>query len=135
MEVLDQRKKGIAEKIKDSDFARRIKGMKNAKIIACIFIIAIGLVIYSTVAPSRSSKKGVSTMTEEEKRLSAILSSVDGAGEVQTMITSSGGKIVGVLIIADGAKNPIVRLRLLQAGSSALGVDKDVVSVMNKQSK
>lgn len=57
MEVLDQRKKGIAEKIKDSDFARRIKGMKNAKIIACIFIIAIGLVIYSTVAPSRASKK------------------------------------------------------------------------------
>ncbi len=54
---------------------------------------------------------------------------------MQTMITSSGGKIVGVLIIADGAKNPIVRLRLLQAGSSALGVDKDVVSVMSKQSK
>ena len=82
MEVLDERKKGIAEKIKESDFIKRVKGVKNVKIIAAIFIIAIALIIYSTVASSKASEKNVSTMTDDEKRLSAILSSVDGAGEV-----------------------------------------------------
>lgn len=134
MEVLDERKKGIAEKIKESDFIKRVKGVKNVKIIAAIFIIAIALIIYSTVASSKASEKNVSTMTNDEKRLSAILSSVDGAGEVETMITCADGKIVGVLIIADGAKNPLVRIRLLKAGSSALGVDEDVVSVLSRKS-
>ncbi len=134
MEVLDERKKGIAEKIKESDFIKRVKGVKNVKIIAAIFIIAIALIIYSTVASSKASEKNVSTMTDDEKRLSAILSSVDGAGEVETMITCADGQIVGVLIIADGAKDPLVRIRLLKAGSSALGVDEDVVSVLSRKS-
>lgn len=29
MEVLDERKKGIAEKIKESDFIKRVKGVKT----------------------------------------------------------------------------------------------------------
>lgn len=49
------------------------------------------------------------------------------------MISKSSGEIVGVLVIADGASNPLVRLRLLQAASSALGVDSDVVSVLSRK--
>ena len=108
----------------------KIKGIKNIKIIVLIFIIAIALIIYSNVA---TTKKSVQTFqNDEETRLSSILSSVEGAGEVETMITKSSGQVVGVLVIADGANNPLVRLRLLQAASSALGVDSEIVSVMSR---
>lgn len=108
----------------------KIKGIKNIKIIVLIFIIAIALIIYSNVA---TTKQSVQTFqNDEETRLSSILSSVEGAGEVETMITKSSGQVVGVLVIADGANNPLVRLRLLQAASSALGVDSEIVSVMSR---
>lgn len=109
----------------------KIKGIKNIKIIALIFIIAISLIIYSSVATSKQTEKIF--QNEDELRLASILSSIDGAGEVETMISKSSGEIVGVLVIADGANNPLVRLRLLQAASSALGVDSDVVSVLSRK--
>ena len=110
----------------------KIKGIKNIKIIALIFIIAIALIIYSSVAADKESEKQ-SFQNDDETRLASILSSVEGAGEVETMITKSSGQIVGVLVIADGANNPIVRLRLLSATASALGVDSDTVSVMSRK--
>lgn len=109
----------------------KIKGIKNIKIVALIFIIAILLIIYSSVATSKQTDK--TFQNEDELRLASILSSIDGAGEVETMISKSSGEIVGVLVIADGASNPLVRLRLLQAASSALGVDSDVVSVLSRK--
>ena len=109
----------------------KIKGIKNIKIIALIFIIAISLIIYSSVATSKQTEK--TFQNEDELRLASILSSIGGAGEVETMISKSSGEIVGVLVIADGASNPLVRLRLLQAASSALGVDSDVVSVLSRK--
>ena len=107
-----------------------IKGIKNIKIIVLIFIIAIALIIYSNVATTKQSAQ--TFQNDEETRLSSILSSVEGAGEVETMITKSSGQVVGVLVIADGANNPLVGLRLLQAASSALGVDSEIVSVMSR---
>lgn len=121
------------EKVK-SDVLRtweKIKGIKNIKIIALIFIIAISLIIYSSVATSKQTEK--TFQNEDELRLASILSSIDGAGEVETMISKSSDEIVGVLVIAEGASNPLVRLRLLQAASSALGVDSDVVSVLSRK--
>ena len=110
----------------------KIKGTKNIKIIALVFIIAIALIIYSNVVASDKDEKQ-SFQNDEETRLASILSSVDGAGDVETMITKSSGQIVGVLVIATGANNPLVRLRLLNAASSALGVDSETVSVMSRK--
>ena len=121
------------EKVKgDVSAFEKIKGIKNIKIIALKFIIAIALIIYSRVAADKESEKQ-SFQNDDETRLASILSSVEGAGEVETMITKSSGQIVGVLVIADGANNPIVRLRLLSATASALGVDSDTVSVMSRK--
>lgn len=110
----------------------KIKGIKNIKIIALVFIIAIALIIYSNVVASDKDEKQ-SFQNDEEARLASILSSVEGAGEVETMITKSSGQIVGVLVIATGANNPLVRLRLLNAASSALGIDSETVSVMSRK--
>jgi len=139
MEVEDRRDEGILHKIKQSAVMQKLKGVKNIRIIAVVFIIAIALIIYSTVATSTKKKSETQTSVsqslenDEEARLSAILSNLEGAGDVQTMITKSDGEITGVLVIADGAKNPMIRLRLMQACASALGISEDVICVLCKQ--
>lgn len=138
MEVEDKRKDGFAQRISNSAIVKKLKSVKNIRIIAVVFIIAIALIIYSSVAASRESQsvsqsQPQSVQSEDEQRLSNILSQIDGAGQVQTMITKSDGQIVGVLVIADGAKNPYVRLKLMQASATALGVGEDVIDVLCKQ--
>ncbi len=136
-QVEDRRTNGVWQRLSKSEFVQRIKGIKNIKIIAVIFIIAIALIIYSTVSTaSKDDGSAVNSYaSEEEIRLAGILSNVSGAGDVQTMITSSDGKIVGVLVIAEGATNPLVRLRLVEAVSGALGVDDDIICVLAKNNQ
>ncbi len=127
MDVIDEREHkhgGV------SSFIKKIKSIKNIQIILVVFIIAIALIIYSSVMTSNVEDVGV--MNEDEMRLNAILSSIDGVGEVESMITVKDGDIVGVLVIAEGGDNPLIRLRLIDASASALGVDKSIVSVFSK---
>lgn len=135
MEVNDERKNSL--KSGGSSLIKKLKGIKNLQIIVVIFIIAIALIIYSTVMTTKnvqSADSSVSTvMTSDEQRLSAILSNIVGAGKVDAMITASDGKITGVLVIADGAKDITVRLRLLDATATALGVSKDIVNVFSRK--
>lgn len=113
-----------------SNFIKKVKEIKNIKIILFVFIIAMALIIYSSVTTSQES---VSLMSDEESKLASILSAVSGAGEVEVMISREASEIVGVLVLASGADNPLVRLRLVEATTTALGVDYKLVGVMTKK--
>jgi len=135
MEVRDERKESV--KSESKGFIKKLKGIKNLQIIVVIFIIAVALIIYSTVMTAENKKTADTTvssvMTSDEQRLSSILSNIVGAGKVEAMITSDDGKITGVLVIAEGADDITVRLRLLEATATALGVDKSVVNVFSRK--
>ena len=90
-------------------------------------IIALGLIIYSDVSTNESGV--VSNMDQEEIRLASTLSQIEGVGEVQTMITRNGDEISGVLVIAEGAENISVMLKLLDATATVMGVDKSIIEV------
>ena len=135
MEVHDERKPDVFEKIKGSALLKKIKGIKNIRLIAAIFIIAVALLIYSSVATNNAVRDASGTesaygMDQEESRLASVLEGLEGVGRVQTMITRSGDdEIVGVIVIAEGAEDIGVRLRLLSAVTTAMGVDKQIVNV------
>ncbi len=135
MEVHDERKPDVFEKIKGSALLKKIKGIKNIRLIAAIFIIAVALLIYSSVATNNAVRDASGTesaygMDQEESRLASVLEGLEGVGRVQTMITRGGDdEIVGVIVIAEGAEDIGVRLRLLSAVTTAMGVDKQIVNV------
>ena len=135
MEVHDERKPDVFEKIKGSALLKKIKGIKNIRLIAAIFIIAVALLIYSSVATNNavrdtSGTESGSSMDSEESRLASVLEGLEGVGRVQTMITRGGDdEIVGVIVIAEGAEDIGVRFRLLSAVTTAMGVDKQIVNV------
>ena len=134
MEVLDERKPDVLSKVRNSGIVKKIKGIKNIRIIAAIFIIAVALLIYSSVATGNAARTASSDeqsteMDEDESRLASILEGVGGVGRVETMITREDDTIVGILVIAEGAEDIAVRLRLLSAVTTAMGVDKQIVNV------
>ena len=138
MQVDDMRKQSLVERIKSNGIVAKLRGVKNIQIIVAILIIAVALIIYSNVIGKTKSSSSVSAnssvMTEEETRLASILSEIEGAGQVSAMITKSGEEVVGVIVIASGAKDITVRLRLVDATATALGVNKNIVSVYSKSS-
>lgn len=134
MEVSDERKEDVFAKLKNSAAVKKLKGIKNIKLIAAIFIIAVALLIYSTVATAGASEttseeRGVSEMDADERKLAAILEGLEGVGRVETLITREDDEIAGILVIAEGADDIGVRLRLLSAVTTAMGVDKKIVDV------
>ena len=137
MQVEDERIKRPFENTKFGSVIKRIKSIKNIQIIIAILIIAVALIIYSNViskTKSNASSAGAteSVMTEEEIRLESVLEKIDGAGDVSVMITKQSETVVGVIIIAEGARDISVRLRLLDATATALGVDKSIINVYSK---
>ena len=110
MEVSDERGAGVVYKIANSSVVKKIKGIKNIRLIAAIFIIAVALLIYSTVAAAdsvgtASQTEQSASMDDEESRLAAILGGLDGVGEVEVMMTRRDDEIVGVLVLAEGAED------------------------------
>lgn len=135
MEVRDERHTGFADRIKGSSVVKKLKGIKNIRLIAAIFIIAIALLIYSTVATENALGVGdgevsSSVADPDESRLASVLRELEGVGRVETMITRDDEeRVIGVIVIAEGAEDIAVRLRLLSAVTTAMGVDKNIVNV------
>ncbi len=135
MQVSDERKEDVWSKLKGSSLLKKLRGIKNIRLIAAIFIIAIALLIYSSVATgnaSRAADSDVSSseMDAEEARLASVLRGLEGVGRVETMITrDADDEIVGIIVIAEGAEGIAVRLRLLSAVTTAMGVDDKIVNV------
>ncbi len=67
--------------------------------------------------------------TDREARLSALLSEVDGAGEVTVLISEEGNTATGAVVLFDGEDGILVRLRLTQIVARALGIAENRVLV------
>ena len=77
-------------------------------------------------------------MTEEEKRISATLSRIAGAGETRVAVFyaqaasafgGGSGLPVGAVIVSKGAGDVTVRLNLIRAAETLLGLTADQVEV------
>jgi stage III sporulation protein AG len=120
-----------------SALCKKLRGIKHIELIVSLVIIAVALLIYAGIktapqnVPQPTSAGTVSeSMTLEETRLSAVLSKIEGAGRVTVMIAKSEeGRSTGVVIVADGAGNPKVKLKLVEAAEAALGLPGSAIEV------
>ena len=125
--------------------------LKNKYVRALILIVAVALVC-SLLLRERPDEPSQNTQqtADEETKLSQILSQIDGAGEVEVMITYESGPeavpaaggmgeqlilkelspvIRGVVIIAQGADDISVKMQLLQAAVTVLQVEETRIDV------
>ena len=119
-------------------FLDKIKAMKGGIWVMVLMVCAVSCLLLP------SGRENASGMTEEEKRISATLSQIAGAGETRVSIyyaqeTSafggSGRTPVGAVIVAQGAGDVGVRLKLKRAAETLLGLPENAVEVFRREEK
>ena len=111
------------------------KEKKNIIIVALLLalLVAMAFVLYG----SKGKVNTVSTDSNKsptEIKLTRILSEIDGVGKAEVMINEGENGINGVIIVCEGAYNIMTKSDILNAVSTALGIEKGCIAIyaMNK---
>lgn len=105
---------------------------KNKKIIIVVALLAllIGTVYVIDAGKKRTSSSSVNVVkSDAESKLTRILSSIEGVGNTDVMITENEREIIGVVIVCEGADNLMTRSNILNAVSTALNIDKKIIAI------
>ena len=118
-----------------------------------IIIILVGLLILVMCIPT--GNKTTQMIQEEveavegelEARLEHVLSSMEGVGDVEVMITtenekesvfgtpSEGQKVCGVVVVAEGAGSATVNARISEAVKALFSIDVHKISIVKMRSQ
>ena len=69
----------------------------------------------------------------EESRISRVLSAIDGAGTVDVAVYYEESVPCGAVVVAEGAGDVAVRLRLVSAVTTLLGIGQSRVAVYERE--
>lgn len=94
------------------------------------WLLAI-MALAAVLCLSLSSLEGASSaQSQDEIRLSRVLGAISGAGEVEVAVYVDDDALpCGAVIVADGARDPAVQIRLCSAVTTLLGIEADRVAV------
>ncbi len=99
-----------------------------------IVLLAAGLLLllWPRSSGSGSAGKNEDVSTTEEKRLCAVLSKIDGVGEVYALLSEEPnrrGEYTGAVVVCSGARSSDIRLRVIQAVSAFTGLGSNRIIV------
>ncbi|MBQ8518393.1 MAG: hypothetical protein IJ455_02160 [Agathobacter sp.] len=118
-----------------------------------IVVALVGLLILVMCIPTGT---GVTQMVQEETedsdgaleaQLEHVLSSMEGVGDVEVMITTEGSKesvfgtektgekVCGVVVVAEGAGNATVNARISEAVKALFSIDVHKISIVKMRSQ
>ncbi len=108
-----------------------VKDNRKIIIVVVLIIILIGTIYFINKSATRGGPtSSVSTeKSQTEIKLTSILSSIDGVGATDVMITEKDGAIAGVVVVCEGANSIIVKNDILNAVSTALNIDKKIIAI------
>lgn len=72
---------------------------------------------------------------DDEGRISRVLSAIQGAGTVEVAVYYEDTIPCGAVVVADGAGNIAVQLRLLSAVTTLLGVEQNRVAIYEREGR
>ena len=98
-----------------------------------IVLLAAGLLLllWPRSSGSGTAGKNEDVSTTEERRLCAVLSKIDGVGEVYALLSEEPnrrGEYTGA-VVCSGARSPDIRLRVIQAVSAFTGLGSNRIIV------
>jgi hypothetical protein len=104
----------------------------NKKVLIIIILIAVlilAAVIINNKSNTTEQTATTTSQTTTEKKLSEILSSISGVGKSQVLINEGESGIEGVVIVCEGANNIMARNDILNAVSTALNIQKNIIAI------
>lgn len=106
----------------------KLKAFFGKKSVKIVLLCLVALLLFFAAWKVFSPAKTVSYQaTEEEVRLSALLSKIEGVKEASVMIGEKDGEIASAVVVFQGEDGILIRTRLMEAAARALGLEnKDV---------
>lgn len=111
--------KGMLERVRKDGWIFALIG------ICAVLCIALG-----------STENATQTDKSKEARLAQVLSAMEGAGKVEVAVFYQDEKETipcGAVVVADGAKDVSVQLRLTRAIMTLMGLDNDQISIFQRK--
>lgn len=107
-----------------------IEAFKSARKTEIILIIAAVCALLACVYASDSSN---GTSTDTEMRMAHILSQIEGAGRVEVMLADDESNLQGAVIVAAGADEIEVHLKIQQAVHAMTGLELNRIEVIESK--
>lgn len=119
--------------LENNSLKNKLKKLQLKEVI--LFSVLAILLLFAAwkVFGSPSSKEQSVAATETEKKLVAILETIDGVGEVELMVTETEDGKKGVVVVCDGAKDIRVLISVREAVATALGTEEKNVKIYMKK--
>ena len=106
-----------------------VKANKTLLIILFLILILIAVVVVFYNDGNNASAGNFSDKSQTELKLESILSSIEGVGESNVLVTEGEEGIEGVIIVCSGAENIMTRNDILNAVSTALNINKNIIAI------
>lgn len=125
----------VKDKLARNKLIHRIKGVKNKEIwIALIFALIAAVSYFILSAKDHSTVTSVKEdgvkMTEGEARLAEVISEISGVGKTRVLITKGESEeVIGVVVVAEGAKEMNNRIKMIRCVEKATGVSVDKIEI------
>lgn len=101
---------------------------KLIAVIALVVLLIVAVFLLFGDGKKQSSLSD-SFRSDTELRLVALLESMDGVGDAEVMVTENDGDVTGVVVVCDGANSIVVRNDILNAVSTALDINKNIIAI------
>ncbi len=113
------------------EFLQKCFQDKRVRIAVCILLaLALVFAVWKVFFHENSSKTSQTVeQTELERRLSLILSRIEGVENASVMVSEEAGEAVSVVIVFEGADSLITRMRVTEAAANALNITQSAVRV------
>ena len=122
--------------VKLKKLTTHISSLPGYKIILLLLIIGVILMVIGKYLPSATTTttdSGTINRTEQEQKLAEIISEMEGVGDVEVVIYTKD-KTSSVLVLATGADDPNVQIKIRQAVRTLLQTDNKNIKIVKKQS-
>ncbi len=122
-------------KEKREAFSRFLKERRKELLIIFALALVLGFAVWRVFYDDTEnvSVGQTATQTETERKLSALLTEIDGVGDAEVMICETEDGVKSVVVVCSGAGNLQVVMDIREAVAAALGTDEKSVKIYLKK--
>ena len=138
----------MVEKLKN--FAKKCKKIKGFEIICALVIAVIAICIYFSVNVLKASPQEQTSVSASDSKIVVsiknLLSQINGVGECDVLVTykpsdsektgddmDSTDNIQGVVVVAQGGQDVLVRIKIVNALCTLLNIQADDIQIFEKK--
>ena len=138
----------MIEKFKN--FAKKCKNIKGFEIICALVIAVIAIGIYFSVNAVNTRREDSPTVSAGDGKIVTsiknLLSQIDGVGECDVLVTykptdgentvdgmDATDNVQGVVVVAQGGQDVLVRIKIINALCTLLNIQADDIQIFEKK--